>query len=80
MKDWLTLEPSVPGDLALQILVSHALLVISIPAAKVWLLERGVGSLWLAINVIAGGGLAVLIWIAFRGGLKVKGTIRVCIQ
>lgn len=71
---------SVPGDLALEILVSHALLVILIPPAKVWLLERGVGSLWLAINVIAGGGIAVLIWIALRGGLKVKGTITVCIQ
>jgi hypothetical protein len=61
-------------------LISHALLVISVPPAKAWLLERGVGSLWLAINVIAGGGIAVLIWITLRGGVKVKGAIKVCVQ
>jgi hypothetical protein len=64
----------------LKILVSHALFVILIPPAKAWLLERQVGSLWLAINVVTGGGIAVLIWITLRGGLKVKGTITVCIQ
>ena len=59
---------SVPGDLVLKILVSHALPVILRPPAKVWLLERRVGPLWLAINVITGGGIAVLIWVALRGG------------
>ena len=47
-------------DLVLKILVSPALPVILRPPAKVWLLESGVGSLWLAINVITGGGIAVL--------------------
>ena len=67
---------SVPGTLVLKILVSHALPVILIPTAK----ERGVGSLWLAINVITGGGIAVFIWIVLRGGVNVKGTIAVCIR
>ena len=45
----------------LKILIFPALPVILRPPAKLWLLGREVGALWLAINVITGGGIAVLI-------------------
>jgi len=51
---------NAPGDLILDILVSHALLVTLMPPTKVGLLERVVGSLWPAANVIAGRGIAIL--------------------
>jgi solute carrier family 30 (zinc transporter), member 5/7 len=69
---------SVPPELAIQVLVSDALLVLSICSAKYWLLARGVGSLWLSINVLAGGGLAALVYLVIKGRIAVRGDFPVC--
>lgn len=69
---------SVPPELAIQVLISDALLVLSICSAKYWLLARGVGSLWLSINVLAGGGIGALLYLVIKGRFAVRGEFPVC--
>ena len=59
-------------------MISDALLVLSICSAKYWLLARGVGSLWLSINVLAGGGLGALVYLVIKGRFAVRGDFPVC--
>ena len=64
----------------MHILLSDILLSLSIISAKHWLLARGVGSLWLAINVLGGAGLGALVYLVLvKGRVTVRGHFPVCI-
>lgn len=69
---------SVPPEFAIKVLVSDALLVFSMFSAKHWLLVRGVGSLWLGINVLAGGGIGALVYLIVKGRVAFRGDFPVC--
>ncbi|PVF98094.1 hypothetical protein CPB86DRAFT_683400, partial [Serendipita vermifera] len=65
----------LPPELALHILFSSVFLTFSTFGAKYWLLARGVGSLWLSINVLAGGGLGAIVYLVIRGRVAVRGEL-----
>lgn len=64
---------TIPPELTIHILTADILLVLSICSAKYWLLARGVGSLWLSINVLAGAGLGAVVLLALRERVAVRG-------
>ncbi|KAG8848058.1 putative zinc transporter msc2, partial [Serendipita sp. 405] len=69
------LNHTIPPELAIKTLVADILLPLSLCSAKYWLLVRGVGSLWLSINVLAGGGIGALAYLAIRGRVAVRGDL-----
>lgn len=71
------LNSLIPSDTVLHILISDILLTLGILSGKHWLLARGVGSLWLSINVLAGGGLGALVYLVMKGRVAVRGPIPV---
>ncbi|KAG8772762.1 putative zinc transporter msc2, partial [Serendipita sp. 397] len=75
LKNARSLSDTIPPELAIKTLVADILLPLSLCSAKYWLLVRGVGSLWLSINVLAGGGIGALAYLAIRGRVAVRGDL-----
>lgn len=69
---------SFPTDIIPQVLLSNILFALALHAGKEWILKFDVGIFWVALRVLAFGGLAVLIKEAFTGELTKKKTIEVC--
>ncbi|KAG6864620.1 hypothetical protein C0991_008241 [Blastosporella zonata] len=67
----------IPNKHIPNILLSNALVALSLFAAKEWLLEHDVGVFWVVMRVLACGGLGVLVWEGFAGQMAKRKTIEV---
>ncbi|KDR67948.1 hypothetical protein GALMADRAFT_79140 [Galerina marginata CBS 339.88] len=76
----ISLKPSkvlstIPSKLLPRILLSNALFVFAVHASKEWLLNFDVGVFWVAMRVLACGGLGVLVWEGVTGQMAKRKTI-----
>ncbi|GLB43429.1 putative cation efflux family protein [Lyophyllum shimeji] len=69
------LSTSIPSRYIPNILLSNVLVVLSLHAAKEWLLDLDVGVFWVVMRVLACGGLGVLVWEGCTGQMAKRKTI-----
>ncbi|KAE9393476.1 cation efflux protein [Gymnopus androsaceus JB14] len=69
------LSTSIPSRLLPQLLLSNTFFVVSLLAAKEWILDYEVGVFWVTMRVLACGGVGVIAWEALTGQLARKRAI-----
>lgn len=60
-----------------RLLLSNTFFVVSLLAAKEWILDYEVGVFWVTMRVLACGGVGVIAWEALTGQLTSKRVVEV---